>query len=221
MDKIEADILDLVNLERSQRHLAPVRLDEDLRRIAREHSADMWGRDFFAHINPSGEDSSDRIGVKHRKLIGITGENIWSMSGFAAAAHPALAKEIMQDWMNSPGHRANILRNDYTHLGVGVSLAGTEVRATQNFAGIRGMLNVPLPDAVRRGAAVDLSITSPGSAPNRFEIFSKEKGIAIAGPVAMSPAKLDAAPGTYVLRFHFRQSSGSDFIYDGPKVQIQ
>ena len=43
------------------------------------------------------------------------------------------ARVIVDSWMTSPGHRANLLNPDYTHLGVGVSLLGKEIRATQNF----------------------------------------------------------------------------------------
>ncbi|MGE0713306.1 MAG: CAP domain-containing protein [Planctomycetota bacterium] len=109
-------VLDLVNQERATAGVAPVAADKDAERAAQAHTSDMINRQYFDHMSPEGFGPDDRFtatGATNLKL----GENI------AQAADPAAA---MQAWMNSPGHRANILDPDFTHLGVGVdSIGGT------------------------------------------------------------------------------------------------
>ena len=65
----------------------------------------------------------------------FTGENIWSAFGYNPSNAQKLAKEIVDDWMSSPDHRANVLDPDFTHLGVGVSARNGTIRATQEFVG--------------------------------------------------------------------------------------
>ena len=78
--------------------------------VARAHSADMRDRGYFDHVDPEGLDPFDRA-----EQAGLTAlaENI-------AVGQPDPAA-VMADWMNSPGHRANILDCSLTHLGVGVA----------------------------------------------------------------------------------------------------
>ena len=77
----------------------------------------MAARDFYGHDTPDGLDPKSRIAAAGYPLIGATvGENIhW---GVEANATPV---RIFHDWMTSPGHRANILRPDFTEVGVGVA----------------------------------------------------------------------------------------------------
>jgi uncharacterized protein YkwD len=220
LDPVETRILELVNQERKDRRLPPLRLDETLRAIARNYDAAMLARDFFSHVDPSGDGPTDRIARQHRRLIGATGENLWESSGEEASRHADLAAEIMRGWMGSPGHRENILHNGYTHLGAGVCAAGTEIRATQEFAAIRALLARPLPAAVKAGAHVDLS-TSEGSSPDMFEIWSKRNARAMTIPEPILGATLDAPPGLYVLRFYFARGPGSFTIYEGPSIEIR
>jgi uncharacterized protein YkwD len=220
LDSVETRILEFVNEERRNQGLSPLQLDETLRAIARNHDDDMLARGFFGHGNPSGEGPADRIERQHRRLIGMTGENIWESSGDYPSRHPDLAAEIMRAWMNSPGHRENILRKEYTHLGVGVCAAGREIRATQEFAGIQALLTHPLPATVKSGSAVDLSNTGNRSA-DMFDIWSKQKGLALARPARIAGARLEAPPGVYVVRFYFVRTPGSFAIYEGPSIEIR
>jgi len=105
----EDKMLEFINNERTSRGLKPLIMDEDLRKLARSHSKDMFLRGYFAHINPDGEDPFDRMkdqGINFR----VAGENL------ALAPNVELAHEGL---MNSPGHRANILTNEYGHVGIG------------------------------------------------------------------------------------------------------
>jgi hypothetical protein len=220
LDPVETRILELVNQERSSRGLAPLQGEETLRAIARSHDDDMLARGFFSHVNPSGEGPSDRIARRHRRLIGVTGENIWASSGDDASRHPDLAGEIMRAWMNSPGHRDNILRKEFTHLGTGVCAAGREIRATQEFAGIECLLEHPLPAVVRSGSAVDLS-TSGGQSPVMFDVWSKQNARPITRAQPIPGARIEAPPGAYVLRFYFERGLGSFTIFEGPSLEIR
>ncbi|MFD7289133.1 CAP domain-containing protein [Streptomyces sp. NPDC059863] len=119
----EAAVLSLVNKERAKVGCSPVRADASLGRLAQDFSDDMAERGFFDHTDPDGKtpwDRADKAGVK-----GLGGENI--------ARGQATAQSVMDSWMNSEGHRANILNCDYTRLGVGVHTGSGGPWWTQDF----------------------------------------------------------------------------------------
>jgi uncharacterized protein YkwD len=107
---LEERMLDLINGERTSRGLKPLEMDEELRQVARKHSADMFERGYFSHYTPEGKDPFERMrddGVKFR----IAGENL-ALAPSLQLAHTGL--------MNSPGHRANILHSSYGRVGIGI-----------------------------------------------------------------------------------------------------
>ena len=220
LDGVEARVVEMVNEERGRRGLARLRVDETLRTVARNHDDDMLARGFFSHQNPSGEGPAERIERQHRRLIAVTGENIWESSGEIAAQHADLAAEMMKGWMNSAGHRENILRAEFTDVGVGVCAAGREIRATQDFANTQCLLARPLPAVARTGTAVDLATTG-GRAAELFDIWSKRNGRAVTRPAPIPGAKLAAPPGVYVVRFYFANGPGRYTIFEGPSVEIR
>lgn len=119
----EAAVLGLVNEERAQVGCAPVKASTSLANLARAHSTDMAARGFFDHTNPDGAtpwDRADKAGVS-----GLGGENI--------ARGQADAGAVMNAWMQSEGHRANILNCDFTTMGVGVHMGDGGPWWTQNF----------------------------------------------------------------------------------------
>jgi len=109
-------VLDLTNLERSSRGLAPLVLDAAASAAAYDHCWDMDARDFFDHVNPDGDDPADRLRDHGVELI-VAGENI--------ARGQASPEEVVQAWMASPAHRENILYPGWTHIGIGIH-AGPE-----------------------------------------------------------------------------------------------
>ena len=118
-----------------RRHGLPVFLkDESCRDAARGHSADMFTRNYFDHADPDGRSVKERL--PGNPAIRLWGENIWTGRGYDPRQIQHLAKVIMAGWMNSPGHRKNILSPEYTHLGVGVITNNQEVKATQVFIGV-------------------------------------------------------------------------------------
>ncbi|RYF42747.1 MAG: hypothetical protein EOO25_05670 [Comamonadaceae bacterium] len=121
---LEARMLEMVNQERSTQGLRPVTADAELVQVARGHSRDMLARGYFSHVTPDGKSMSDRMraaGVRSQ----TAGENL-ALAQTLPAAHQGL--------MNSPGHRANILRPQFTRLGIGVLDVGRHgLMVTQNF----------------------------------------------------------------------------------------
>lgn len=107
---MEREVLSLVNSVRAENGLSALSWAEDLAAVARAHSADMISRGFFSHTNPDGLSPFDRLrnsGISYRTAA----ENI--------AYGQRSAEAVMNSWMNSSGHRANILNKNVTELGVG------------------------------------------------------------------------------------------------------
>jgi uncharacterized protein YkwD len=120
---VRAAVLCLHNRDRAAHGLPALRESAKLRRAAEGHSADMVAQSYFAHDSLSGADLAERIlrtGYARGRGWSL-GENIaW---GTGSLATPA---EIQRAWMESPGHRANILRRQFREIGIGV-VAGAPV----------------------------------------------------------------------------------------------
>lgn len=106
----ERIMIDLVNQERVKMNVSEVVLDENLRSVARGHSADMLNRGYFSHYSPEGKSVADRILEAGIDFL-VVGENL-AFAPNVQSAHKGL--------MNSEGHRANILSTDYHKIGIGV-----------------------------------------------------------------------------------------------------
>lgn len=122
-------MLRLLNKDRKFHGLQPVRMQEDLRAVARKHSKDMADKDYFDHVNLRFQSPSDRLRLAGVSDV-VSGENLAKIGGFQNATQ--VAEEGL---MNSPGHRANILNAAYNTVGIGVIQSRTKVYYfTQNFA---------------------------------------------------------------------------------------
>jgi len=121
---LEAEMLVLVNNERKEHGLQPLKADPEMAVVARKHSADMFARSYFSHYTPEGADPFARMRKDH--LIFLTaGENL-ALAQTLIVAHNGL--------MNSPGHRANILNPTFGRLGIGVLDGGVYgLMITQSF----------------------------------------------------------------------------------------
>ncbi|MGD3108089.1 CAP domain-containing protein [Streptomyces sp. YGL11-2] len=118
-----AQVLSLVNQQRATAGCSPVADSSQLDGLAQHFSEDMAQRGFFGHTDPDGHTPWDRA-----RVLGITdlgGENI--------ARGQADARAVMDTWMNSPGHRANILNCEYRTLGVGAHFGPGGPWWTQEF----------------------------------------------------------------------------------------
>lgn len=120
----EQEVVRLVNAQRAQNGLKPLAENWELSRVARYKSADMAGKRYFSHESPtygSPYQMMRSFGISFRSA----GENIAYGQRTPAA--------VVGAWMNSSGHRANILNSSYTHIGVGYHEAGNYW--TQMFIG--------------------------------------------------------------------------------------
>ncbi len=129
---IELEVHALVNAARAAEQLNPVDWDPQLGKIARAHSLDMLAHNYFAHENPQGCSSACRVS-NAGYLWRAVGENIYMMSGYDLTVKQT-AEKIVAGWMQSPGHRANILTPLYTHQGIGVAVEGQTIYATEILA---------------------------------------------------------------------------------------
>jgi uncharacterized protein YkwD len=106
----------LLNEERAGHGLAPLQRRAQLELASQRHSEDMTARKFFEHDTPDGVDPQQRmLAADYPANNAITGENIAWGTGYRAS--PA---EIVDSWMHSPGHRENILRAEFTEVGIGL-----------------------------------------------------------------------------------------------------
>jgi len=220
-EEVERKIIELTNQARGGRK--QLQADDGLREAARGHSADMLARDFFDHINPDGLGATERVALQHRRLVGMVGENIWQAEGQDASRPEELARKIVEGWLRSPGHRANIENDRYTHIGVGVSIAGSSVRATQNFAYIHAWTDQDVPPVASQGTPVALAARGlvGGVRAEHFDLFDVSRGLAVQGPADPGTATWQAGPGRYLVRFHFPAGMGRYVIYNGPMVEIR
>ena len=111
----EKEVIRLVNIERQKNDLSPLSEDWQLSRVARYKSEDMRDRGYFSHTSPtygSPFDMMRAFGISYRSA----GENI--------AKGQQSPEAVVKAWMNSPGHRANILNKGFTHIGVGYAKSG-------------------------------------------------------------------------------------------------
>lgn len=107
---IEQQVVDLTNAERQKNGLPPLKHNWQLSRVARYKSEDMATNNYFSHTSPTYGSPFDMMRNFNIKFS-TAGENI--------AYGQRTAQEVVIGWMNSPGHRANILNSSFTEIGVG------------------------------------------------------------------------------------------------------
>ncbi|MUV36935.1 putative membrane protein YlbC [Lentibacillus sp. JNUCC-1] len=124
LSQYEQQVVDLTNQERANHGLAPLKADKELSRVAREKSRDMRANQYFDHNSPVYGSPFDMM-----KSYGIH----YSTAGENIAKGQRTPQEVVDAWMNSAGHRANILNGNFTHIGVGYVEQGNYW--TQQFIG--------------------------------------------------------------------------------------
>lgn len=115
LTRTATEVVTLTNAERAAAGLPPLTGDPRLTAAAQAHSSDMVARGFYSHTSPDGSEPWDRAAIAGCTHRGI-GENI--------ACGQRSPAEVVRGWMNSPGHRANILKPDFTHIGIGFAGGG-------------------------------------------------------------------------------------------------
>ncbi|AHN21939.1 hypothetical protein FCT18_05040 [Lysinibacillus sphaericus] len=115
VNAFEQEVVKLTNAERTKAGLKALQTDDKLMAAAREKSQDMQSKKYFSHTSPTFGSPFDRM-----KALGIT----YKSAGENIAQGQRSPQEVVQAWMDSPGHRANILNANYTHIGVGYVKSG-------------------------------------------------------------------------------------------------
>ena len=153
--QIEYLVHELTNQERLKHGLSQLAFDSEIAQIARGHSSDMASRNYFAHETPEGlnpTDRADQQGYSCQKIVGLliyTGiaENIFQghlfdsyytvndvITSYDWISEEKIAEITVDGWMNSPGHRENILTEIFDREGIGVEITQDhKVYVTQNF----------------------------------------------------------------------------------------
>jgi len=130
ISQLEMEVFALVNKERTDKGLAELEWSYELAAVARAHSADMAKNNYFSHDSLNGESFSDRRSAAGIPLNGYGAENI--------AAGSKTAEAVMNQWMNSDGHKRNILNPNLKKLGVGLAVSSNSEYGyywTQCFTG--------------------------------------------------------------------------------------
>lgn len=151
---LEVLIHQKINEQRALNGLSPIAFDNRLSNIARSHSEDMLARNYFSHTSPEGNDFSKRYKdagyscqIEAGQTIYLGGENLFTGYTYSSIRYvngvevsrdyltnEELASEIVNGWMNSPGHRANILAPYWQNEGIGVAISESgKVMVTENF----------------------------------------------------------------------------------------
>lgn len=177
-ERLRQEALELTNAARSEEGLSELGLDRVLNEAAQVHAADMLDRNFHAHVTPDGETPRDRFRAAGGDRWAASGENIATCSGCEAPADVARVRAFHSGWMQSPGHRANILSEGFDAFGFAVAGEGDRIYAVQIFSGPGAtgpeqgdarpvspeeILASALAEANRRRAEVGLNILSPSA----------------------------------------------------------
>ena len=117
----------LLNRERRNRGLPRLRGNRKLARTASRYSRQMVRRGFFSHVGPGGTTPTQRI----RRGGYLRGARSWAIGENLAWGSGSYASPLgtVRSWMNSPGHRANILRRDWRAIGIGIAVGAPGTRA--------------------------------------------------------------------------------------------
>ncbi len=154
--ELEKQVHGLINLERSKNGLSVLAWDDELGTVARKHSEDMAKRNYFNHISPEGYSAVDRCKLGGINISQIPGDGVYYLgcaenifqctlaetyyyrNGVLSYTEYYSSSEIaeltVREWMNSEGHRNNILTKYWRTEGIGVAISdGGNVYVTQDF----------------------------------------------------------------------------------------
>lgn len=128
---MEQAVHEEVNRVRENRGLNTLSYNHEMAGVARNHSRDMAERNYFDHVGPNGTTLSDRLDAGGVSCT-AAGENLATLEGFGSDPE-AVATRVVEMWLNSPGHRENLLRSGWVVEGIGVEIRGDEIWVTQVF----------------------------------------------------------------------------------------
>ena len=135
VDALRSQALDLANASRAKAGLVELRRSGVLDEAAQTHADAMLERGFYDHVSPEGETPFDRFLAAGGSRWAVSGENIARCEGCETPPGAERVASFHEGWMESPGHRENILSSGFTRFGFGIAGEGAETYAVQTFSG--------------------------------------------------------------------------------------
>ncbi|SFB78041.1 Cysteine-rich secretory protein family protein [Tropicimonas isoalkanivorans] len=129
------EALSLVNGSRAEQGLPELETDAVLQAAAEAHAEDMLAREYYSHTSPEGEDVRDRVLAAGGSRWSVVAENIARCEGCGTPDEAAQVRAFHDGWMQSPGHRANILGQGLDTFGFAMTSDGDTIYAVQTFSG--------------------------------------------------------------------------------------
>lgn len=117
VESLSRQMVDAINAERAKQHLTPLKVDPTLTQIADFYACRLAEGGFFSHVDPYDASTVDSRATSFGYPFQKIGENL--------AVGQRTVDEVLKDWMNSPGHRSNILDPAYSEIGIAVKVGGT------------------------------------------------------------------------------------------------
>jgi uncharacterized protein YkwD len=221
-------LAELTSQRRREAGLEPLEADPELLPAAQAHALDVLERGYLDHVTPGGLDPAERVALLHRRLVGRVGENLAEQQGLAAKQLAGqiglLAAKIVDGWMQSPGHRENILDGDYTHLEIAAAARDDAVVVVQLFEARQALLAEPLPLHISQDATVALEFEQGlGLAvPAQYAYARPDQPAKELVTLDLSIGEVPVEPGTYVLKFLFPSGQAGRFeVVGGPAIFVQ
>lgn len=135
LSALRQEALDLTNAARAEAGLSGLDPSDILDQAAQDHAADMLARDYYDHVTPEGDTPYDRFIAAGGNSWALSGENIAKCEGCPPPPDVDRVRAFHEGWMQSPGHRENILSEGFDSFGFGIVADGSEVYAVQTFSG--------------------------------------------------------------------------------------
>jgi uncharacterized protein YkwD len=173
-DQLAVVIFDEANRVRKENGRTVLLDDARLEFVAQTHSDDMMARNYKSHYNPEGEGPADRVHRLYPQLLGDVGENLLGIEIENGVLDPVqlLAQQTVEEWMNSPEHRENLMNPIFTHMAVAVSTRGESFLATQLLSCEYIVLERPLPKAADENDVLEIKgEVRPAWDPSKLTVF--------------------------------------------------
>lgn len=135
LTELRQEAIALTNASRAEAGLQGLKTSEILDQAAQGHADDMLARGFYDHVTPEGDTPFDRFIAAGGNTWAVSGENIATCEGCPSPPDVGRVRVFHEGWMQSPGHRKNILSEGFESFGFGIAAEGSTVYAVQTFSG--------------------------------------------------------------------------------------
>jgi hypothetical protein len=209
-------------LAHAQRNPGALPSDNRLRAVARQHSAAMYRQQALAHVLADGLDPGDRVARHHRSLFALIAENVAYQQNWPRDGN--LARRFVQSWMESPGHRRNIL-GSYDLLEIGCHGDRALMYCTQLFASSAQPTINRIPYRQAPGSTLTLRLDGPPIRGGRISLAPRDArpdGLGVPIEHAAARLTLPTTPGLFELHLWIPEGGAQRRyrIVGGPYVCI-